>query len=133
MTVFSSPPPSFNDEVCAEFSSVCFLSSKGCGHSSTFSYNMFFEDLQKVFTHKNFNYTVVGYVCTAVSIKKAELGGEGEPEPLLVAPLTYFLCTIVCYTYGMLIVPRVQGRCITPPMIPLNAVRSHKCLQLCVH
>jgi len=42
-----SPPPSFNDEVCAEFSSVCFLSSKGCGHSSTFSYNMFYEDLQK--------------------------------------------------------------------------------------
>jgi len=25
MTVLSSPPPSFNDEVCAEFSSVCFL------------------------------------------------------------------------------------------------------------
>jgi len=47
MTVFSSPPPSFNDEVRTEFSSVCFLSSKGCGHCSTFPYNMFFEDLQK--------------------------------------------------------------------------------------
>jgi len=77
MTVFSSPPPSFNDEVHAEFSSVCFLSSKGCGHSSTFSYHMFFEDLQKICTHKNFHKIVVGYVCIAVSVKKDELGGGG--------------------------------------------------------
>ena len=114
MTVFSSLPPSFNDEVHAEFSSVCFLSSKGCGHSSTFSYNMFFEDLQKICTHENFPYTVVGTVCIAVSVKKAELGGRG-PELLLVATSTNFLCTIVCYTYGMLIIPHAQGRCVTPP------------------
>jgi len=52
---------------------------------------------KKICTHKNFHYTVVGYVCIAVSVKKVKLGGRG-PELLLVATSTYILCAIVCYT-----------------------------------
>jgi len=41
---------------------------------------MFFEDLQKKCTHKNYHYIAVGSVCTAVSVKKAELGGGADRE-----------------------------------------------------
>jgi len=68
MTVFSSPPPSFNDEVHAEFSSVCFISGKGCGHSSTFLRTCSLKICKKNCTRENFHYIVLSYVCSTLHL-----------------------------------------------------------------